>query len=308
MSSVKRFYPGRAVARGFTMIELIMVIVIMAIIGATLTVFLRPALSAYFDGRARADQLDQVDTALKRIQRDVRRAVPNSLREPSAQCFWLVPTTAGGRYRMGPDVTNDSPAGCASGSSNSCSAWIDPTASNSGVTVFDSLSVLSTTPIVGDWVVINNQNGNDVYAGVNRSTVTAISTPSPVATQGQHRIGISALKVDAGYDGGRFLIVSKDEQTVAYVCSGADGTVDASGNGKGTLYRLKSTFAAATPNACPGTAGAAVLATHVKTCTFVYDPNQGATQQSGFLWMDLELATNNEAVHLAVGAHVLNVP
>ncbi len=54
--------------------------------------------------------------------------------------------------------------------------------------------------------------------------------------------------------------------------------------------------------------GADVLATNVRSCTFVYDPNQGATQQSGFLWLNLELTRNNETASLAMGAHVMNVP
>ena len=57
----------------------------------------------------------------------------------------------------------------------------------------------------------------------------------------------------------------------------------------------------------PGWA-AAVLATRVKSCRFVYDPNQGATQQSGFVWMQLELARAGETAHMAVGAHVANGP
>jgi MSHA biogenesis protein MshO len=296
----------RASVRGFTMIELILVIIIMGVIGATLTVFLRPAMRAYFDGRARAEQADQADTALRRMLRDVRRAVPNSLRVPTAQCFELVPTTGGGRYRMGPDVTNDSPVGCASGSSSNCSAWIDPSIASGGAMVFDSLSSLVSPPTAGDFVVINNQNGNEVYEGSNRAAITAVSVPK--TTQGKHRISMAALVVSPGYAGGRFQVVAQSEQSVFYVCSGADGSLDANGNGKGTLFRLVRAFQSTYPSACPSTAGAVALATKVQSCAFVYNPNQGATQQSGFLWMDLQLSSNNESVHMAVGSHVLNVP
>lgn len=90
---------------------------------------------------------------------------------------------------------------------------------------------------------------------------------------------------------------------------GADGTVDASGDGKGTLYRSSNYgFNAAYPTSCPSTAGADVVATKVISCTFSYDPNPGGTQQYGFVWLDIELSRNNETVGLASGAHVVNAP
>ena len=52
----------------------------------------------------------------------------------------------------------------------------------------------------------------------------------------------------------------------------------------------------------------AVVASDVANCEFVYNPNQGATQQSGFVWMRIELSEANESVALAYGVHVDNVP
>lgn len=291
---------------GFTLVELVMVIVVGAIVAATVSSFIKPTIDAYVNTRLRADMSDQADTSLRRMLRDVRRAVPNSLRVPSSQCFQLVPVVSGARYRMGPDAVNDSGTCTAQSGGASCSAWVDP---SQATTIFDTLSVMSTTPSVGDWVVINNQNGNDVYAGANRSAIASVATPA--ANQGYLRIGISSLQVPNGYTFGRFQTVSNAEQTVTYICSGADGTLNAKGDGKGTLYRLIQSFASAGsayPSSCPSTSGATVLASFVKSCSFVYDPNQGQTQQSGFLWMDLEIGRNNESAHMAVGAHVMNVP
>jgi MSHA biogenesis protein MshO len=292
----------RVRAGGFTMVELVVVIVVTGVIAATLTVFFRPAIDGYLASRNRADLTDQADTALRRMVRDVRLAVPNSIRTPGSQCFELIPTSSGGRYRSGPDTVNDALASC---TGSTCSASIDTA---QATTAFDVLSPLSTTPAAGDWVVVGNQNPADVYAGVNRAAITAVATPANAAF-GRHRLTVASTQFPIGYDGGRFSVVPNAQRAVFYVCSGADGTLDASGNGKGTLYRLMNYgFNATYPSSCPSTAGADVLASRVRSCTFVYDPNQGATQQNGFVWMQLEVARNNESAHLAIGAHVSNAP
>ncbi len=295
---VKRQNPQR----GFTMIELVMVIVIMGLIAATLAVFFRPAMDSYLASRARADLTDQAETALRRMLRDVRVAVPNSVRTPGPQCFEVIPTSTGGRYRSEPDTLNDA----ASCTPTTCSAPLDTTQATS---VFDVLSPLSATPAVGDWVVVGNQNPTDVYAGTNRAAIATPVSASASAAFGRHRITVASTQFPIGYNGGRFSVVPNAQRAVFYVCSGADGTLDATGSGKGTLYRLMNYgFNPAYPSACPSTAGAAVLATRLRSCTFVYDPNQGATQQNGFVWMQLEVARNNQAAHLAIGAHVSNAP
>jgi MSHA biogenesis protein MshO len=292
-------HPGQ---RGFTLVELVIVIMIAGIIAATLTVFLRPAIENYLASRARADLTDQAETAVRRMVRDVRVAVPNSIRTPGAQCFELIPTSTGGRYRSGPDTVNDALPCTAS----TCAAALDTT---QATTLFDVLTPLSATPAIGDWVVVGNQNPGDVYAGVNRAAITSFAASAPNAAFGRHRIGVASTQFPIGYDGGRFSVVPASQRAVFYVCSGADGTLDAAGNGKGTLYRLMNYgFNASHPAACPATAGADVLATRVRACSFVYDPNLGATQQNGFVWMQLDVARNNESAHLAVGAHVSNAP
>jgi MSHA biogenesis protein MshO len=289
--------------RGFTMIELIIVVVIGAVIAVTVGLVVRPAADAYLDNRVRADLSDQADSALRRMLRDIRQSVPNSIRMPNSQCFELVPTSTGGRYRIAPDLDNDQNVPCTP--SATCSAPLDTSVAT---TVFDTLTVLSTTPAAGDWVVINNQNTSDVYAGSNRAQISNVAA-SPLATQGVTRITINSTQFSPGYNGGRFQVVPNAQQAVFYVCSGADGSLDASGNGKGVLYRVKDYgFNAGQPSACPSTSGADVVASSLTSCTFVYDPNQGATQQSGFMWLQLTMSRNKESATLAVGAHVLNTP
>jgi len=273
---------------GFTLIELIVVLVLMTIVGATVAVFVRPAIDAYSDTRDRAARSDMADTALRRMVRDIRVAVPNSLRTPGEACFELVPTVAGGRYRMGPNAANDA-------------QWVNTVQATTG---FDVLSTLSRLPVADDFVVINNQNGNDVYTGANRATISAVATPT--ATQGTLRLTISSLQVSPGYDGGRFQVISQNERAVFYVCEGAGLSAD-SRTGTGVLRRLKRDFNATYPTACPSGSGT-VLARNISRCRFVYNPNQGATQQSGFVYLELGITRNGETITLSHGAHVLNVP
>ncbi len=292
----------RRTHRGFTLVEIIMVIVLLAIISAGVASFLQPAASAYNSVKARAELMDQADTAVRRMIQDIQKAVPNSIRSASTSCFELIPAAAGGRYRTAADTVNDSPAGCST-PSNTCSAPLDTTKT---VTTFDSLSTLSVTPSVGDWVVVNNQNSNDVYEGTNRSAITAFAA-APLTTQGAHRITVNAIQFAPGYDGGRFLVIPNSQQAVFYVCSGV-GT-SSTGDGTGFLYRLKAYgFNSTYPASCPSVAGAELLASRVKSCSFIYDPSQGATQQSGYVSMDIEVMRNNETVHLTAGAHISNVP
>ena len=278
---------------GFTLIELIMVIVIGAVLAATLAVFLRPAFDSWIALRNRAELTHQATSALRRMRDEVRLAVPNSIRTPGSQCIELVPTLTGARLRRETDTQT---------------AGSMPLDTSAATTQFDVMTTFSTTPSAGDHVVIDNQNPGDIYSGANRAAITAVAAP-PNAAFGRHRLTIASTQFPPGYGGNRMVVVPNNQQAVFYVCSGADGTLDANGNGKGVLARLsRYGFNSAYPNACPNAASGEVLASSVRSCRFIYDPAQGATQQSGFVSMQIEVTRNSESASLVVGAHVANVP
>jgi MSHA biogenesis protein MshO len=288
-------------SRGFSLVELVIVIVITGIIAAMGLVFFRPAMDSYMDIARRATLTDVADTALRRMGREIRSAVPNSIRWPNNQCIEIMPSSTGGRYRMATDTVN---AGSA------------PLDISQPVTAFDVLTPLWDTASppgvlpakVGDWVVIGNQNTNDVYTGVTRSDITAITSPASLVAQ--HKITVTSHQYPSGYNGGRFMVVENNggSPAVVYVCSGADGTVNASGNGKGTLYRVPRAFNSTYPVSCPATTGGSVLATNVRTCNIIYNASHAGSQQSGFVWMQLDIAQSNEIISTAYGVHVDNVP
>lgn len=277
---------------GFTLVEMVMVIIVVGIIGASLVMFMKPAIESYADSRRRAGLSDKADTALRRIAREVRTAVPNSIRTPNNQCFELVPTSTGGRYRMQADTTNDAPTCPTSGT---CSAPLDTA---QPTTAFDVLSQLSAVPVAGDWVVVGNQDANDVYAGTTSALIGGVAAP-PNASFGLQRITLAVpQQFPVGYDGGRFSVVAANagQPAVFYICEG------------GTLRRLTRAFDSTYPASCPSAAGAPILADKVSNCSFTYSPSVGESQQRGFVEMYLELSDGGESVSLSFGAHVDNVP
>ena len=84
----------RRTKEGFTLVEMIMVIVITGIIGGMVAVFLKAPVQQYMDVARRADMTDIADTALRRVARDLRLALPNSVRVTGTcggagtMCFW----------------------------------------------------------------------------------------------------------------------------------------------------------------------------------------------------------------------------
>ncbi len=272
---------------GFTLIEAVVVIVISGIIAVMVAVFMRTPVEGYFDSVRRAELTDAADTALRRVARDVRAALPNSLRTgtgPSSSiCFEFLPMVAGGRYRAevgtggGPfdflDFTGVDPRDAAPNS-------------------FDVHSVVGL-PQVGNLVVIYNLGiaGATAYDGSNSAAITAASTTS-IANAPKLFPFESPSK--------RFQVI--ENNAVVFSCVGAAG-VNAAGDGNITLFRTTRAIAAAM-GACP-TSGT-VLVSNVSACSMSY--NSAVTQRNGVLSLTLELARSNERAQLYQEVHVDNSP
>lgn len=93
----------RTVARqhGFTLVELVMVIAIAGLVAVLISTVMSNPLQSFVDQSRRAELVDKASMALNRMARDIRLAVPNSVRpaDVDSDTLELLRGPVGGRYR-----------------------------------------------------------------------------------------------------------------------------------------------------------------------------------------------------------------
>ena len=270
--------------KGFTLFEVMMVIVIVGVIGAVLSIFIRSPIDAYFDSARRAALTDVADTTLRRMTRDIRTALPNSLRQASgenpvnSQCIEFIPTKAGGLYRAEADT----------GGGGDVLRFDAP---DDSFDMFGSNSVLPDQAIVpGDMVVIYNIGvlSADAYS-VPRTNVSVITEVSGGSLANETKLRFNSLQFPIASDSNRFHIIPGNEKIVSYVCR------------DGNLYRNVNYDYA---NSCPAMGGS--LIAKGATCTFVY--NGSDLQRNALVQIKLKLANGSENISLYHEVHVSNAP
>jgi MSHA biogenesis protein MshO len=90
---------GKSRTSGFTLVELILVIVVLGIVGIATTSYLGLGAQMYADAAGRDQLLSQSRFAIERLTRELRNVVPNSVRTwNNGQCIEFAPLLQAGRY------------------------------------------------------------------------------------------------------------------------------------------------------------------------------------------------------------------
>ncbi|MCP3675676.1 MAG: prepilin-type N-terminal cleavage/methylation domain-containing protein [Gammaproteobacteria bacterium] len=152
-------YSNQYYYSGFTLIEMIVVIVISGIIAISITNIIVHPVEGYNDLQRRAELVDSAEMTLQKIARDIRRALPNSIRtDASTTTIDMINTLDAGIYRFFPPP----------GSADNLLEFGYDDGSFSGddhFTLYGKMKQISL-PFSSDSVqlVINSINTNDIYS------------------------------------------------------------------------------------------------------------------------------------------------
>lgn len=94
--------------RGFTLVELVMVIILLGVVGTMTSRYLVFGGEIYADAKSRQEAVASVRFAVERIRRDLHNAVPSSVRiSQDKRCLELVPMVDSGSYLQLPRSAAD---------------------------------------------------------------------------------------------------------------------------------------------------------------------------------------------------------
>ena len=281
-------------AAGFTLIELIVTMSITTVVVAFAALFINGPVQGFTDQVRRAELVDSAESSLRRMGRDIRRALPNSVRvttNGSIAAIEFLNTVEGIRYRAGP------PPGDPDG-------WLTFSAADNrfnSIGRFDAI----TKPFTSESHYLSIYNvgvpGADAYELSNVITPEGTEIEIEVNLAGEDRVTLNPA-FQFAYPSPRQRVYLVDTP-VSFLCDTASGTLS-----RYDGYTITSNHAdrdsAAELLAAGGTA--AVTSDNMSACTFTFTP--GTAQRAGLVTLSLTVTQDGESIVLLQQVHVDNVP
>lgn len=285
----------RPASAGFTLIEAVIAIVITGVLAGMVAVFITKPVEGYVDAVRRAELTDAADVALRRMMRDIRLALPNSLRVTSAggvNYIEFIMTSVGGRYR-------DPADGSTGGDFLSFTSGADLS--------FDVLGAMPANPAiaVNDYLVVYNlgpgyepgnaynYNGTACLAGGCNIAKASIVFGNVITLDANP---FAAQSPPLPSPSARFQVVPGGVRAVSFACPAA---------GSGNLTRHWN-YGFNAVQATPPAGGSSATLAGGASCVVEYTAN--ATGRNGLLFVQLTLTAGGESVTLFQQIHVDNAP
>lgn len=273
--------PSRG-GQGFTLVELVIVIVLLGAVAGVLVVAGANPFQAYADMRQRAALLAEAENAMQTLARELRAALPHSIRvNAGSTAVEMLHVAEGGRYR-------------AETSGGLGSNPLDFTTADTSFDTFGQLQAVAGTRAV---IYHTGQTGANAYAGDSVITPTGNAV---VVTPGNPE---SAIAFSAAHlfpfdsPDRRFYLI---DSPVSFICNPAAGTL--------TLYSGYAIQAAQPVNEAAAPLSTAptqaLVVNNVTACSFTYAP--GAPNRSSVVTITLTLTRDTTTVRLLEQVHVVN--
>ena len=288
-----RRFPTPARSAGFTLVELVITIAVGSVVVAFMAMFIVMPMNAYSAQTRRATLVDAADSSLRFMGRDLRSALPNSVRVTnggSVTALELLTTIDGARYQDGGPLTN--PA-----------LELDFTAADSAFSTtvpFTQLALPWSSSSA--YLVIYNVGVPGANAYEMANIITPAGTTISVAagaTANQNLVTLNpAFKFAYGSPGKRVYLVSGP---VSYLCDTAAGTLT-----RYSGYSISNAQPATAATLGAAGATAALVASGLSSCTFTY--SSGTAQRNALATLSLALTNSGETVQLLHEVQVVNVP
>jgi MSHA biogenesis protein MshO len=282
----------RARSLGFTLIELVITIAISTIVVAFVSLFISGPVRGFADQSRRVRLVDATDAALDRMARDIRRALPNSVRTTTSgtvTALEVLSTVDGARYRAQPPGVTGLDFAAADGSFNVLGPFTQVTKPFTSATHYLAIYNVGVP-------------GADAYALAN--VITPAGTTIVIAadgTTGEDRVTLTpAFKFAYPSPTQRVFLV---DTPITYLCD----------TGAGTLLRYQGYAVAADQLArdshselLAANATSTLMANQLVGCAFVY--TAGTAERAGLVSLQLTVRSQGETVSLLAQVHVDNVP
>lgn len=284
--------------KGFTIIEMVVVIVISGIIGGLVVMIIGRTTESYHALDRRDKLTTSTRIAIERISREIRLALPNSICIHNGMAcvataenrLYFIQTKDAGRYQ-------DAIGNYSGGNARNPLA-ITPVSASTFDVVSDNTIAANSTEIglfaaTNDWVTVYNINNTNVYAGNNRRQITAINPLNIDGTAGNDILRLT-LSNNTGFPlhspQRRFHII-ENHSRIIYL--------------QGSSIFLANSTNLNNPNIIDANNNNLLLE-NVLNLSFRYAP--GFLQRSGLLHIDLTVEDEGEQIHIIHEAHVYNVP
>ena len=279
--------------RGMTLIELIVTIAVGSVVVAFMALFIVTPMQAYSAQTRRAGLVDDADSALRVVGRDLRASLPNSVRvttSGSVTALELLATIDGARYQDGGPLAN--PA-----------LDLDfTTADGAFATTVPFTQLTLPWSSSSAYLSIYNVGVPGANAYEMAHVITPLNTTITIAAgsaANQNLVTLSnPFQFAFGSPGKRVYLVSGP---VSYLCDTGAGTLT-----RYSGYSIASTQPASAAALTAAGATAALVAVNVGACQFSY--TAGTAQRNALATLTLQLTSSSESVQLLQEVQLANVP